>query len=72
MHRTEPGGRVIGKTWFPQNQVKYGYQDITARGEGGYRGTGDKQKKALLRAKRSIKTPDKLLCAAKALNRRLK
>ena len=46
IHRTGPGGRVIGKTGFPQNQVKYGHQGITARGEGGYRDTGDKQKKA--------------------------
>jgi|LGVE01.1.fsa_nt_gb hypothetical protein len=57
MHLTGPGGRVIGKNWFPKNQVKYGYQDITARGEGGYRGTGDKQKKSAARAEKIYKKP---------------
>jgi len=46
MHRTGLGSRVIGKTWLLQNQVKYGFQDITAQGEGGYGGTGDNQKKS--------------------------
>ena len=57
MHLTGPGGRVIGKNWFLQNQVKIGCQDITARGEDGYQGTGDKQKKGATRAEKIYKDP---------------
>jgi len=42
MHLTGHGFQATGKIWCLQNRIKYGYLDITAPGEDGYQGTGDK------------------------------